>query len=87
MQSGLDSSAALIDFISSAQKDDLRQLLRYAGEVLPDGEDGVVHLRAALMERDGVWGTLVTAAELGARARAGGPRAGGGQDGTQEPPG
>ena len=49
MQSGLDSSAALIDFISSAQKDDLRQLLRYAGEVLPDGEDGVVHLRAALM--------------------------------------
>ena len=39
------------------------------------------------MERDGVWGTLVAAAELGARARARGPRAGGGQDGTQEPPG
>ena len=30
---------------------------------------------------------LVAEAELGARARARGPRAGGGQDGTQEPPG
>ena len=39
------------------------------------------------LERDGVWGTLVAEAELGARARAGGPRVGGGQDGTQEPPG
>ncbi len=43
--------------------------------------------RLVPLERDGVWGTLVAAAELGARARAGGPCAGGGQDGTQEPPG
>ena len=43
--------------------------------------------RPVPLERDGVWGTLVAEAELGARARAGGPRVGGGQDGTQEPPG
>ena len=40
-----------------------------------------------VMERDGVWGTLVATAELGARARTRGPRVGGGQDDTQEPPG
>ena len=34
-----------------------------------------------------ITGALAAEAELGARARARGPRAGGGQDGTQEPPG
>ena len=47
----------------------------------------VIVRRPIALERDGVWGTLVAEAELGARARAGRPRIGGGQDGTQKPPG
>eukprot|EP01048_Picozoa_sp_COSAG05_P030161 COSAG05_NODE_10327_length_571_cov_1.010593_1_plen_73_part_10 len=37
------------------------------------GGGRLVVRRLVPLERDGVWGTLVAEAELGARARAGGP--------------
>ena len=51
MQAGSAVQDELINFISAARRDDLAELLRYAGELLPPGNggDGIAAHRTALM--------------------------------------